>query len=86
MKIIVKKIKENKDGSADVNVYYDKQGLHFLVQQGLAMTLVEAIMTEKTGELYNVSSVLGSVPKKSSKKSSSVKLESVKRVRAKRST
>ena len=64
MKIIVKKIKENKDGSADVNVYYDKQGLHFLVQQGLTMTLVEAIMTEKTGELYNVSSILKTVPKK----------------------
>ena len=45
-------------------VYYDKQGLHFLVQQGLTMTLVEAIMTEKTGELYNVSSILKTVPKK----------------------
>ncbi len=64
MKIIVKKIKENKDGSADVNVYYDKEGLHFLVQQGLTMTLVEAIMTEKTGKLYNVSSILKTVPKK----------------------
>ena len=64
MKIIVKKIKENKDGSADVNVYYDKEGLHFLIQQGLTMTLVEAIMTEKTGELYNVSSILKTVPKK----------------------
>ena len=64
MKINVKKIKENKDGSADVNVYYDKEGLHFLVQQGLTMTLVEAIMTEKTGELYNVSSILKTVPKK----------------------
>ena len=64
MKIIVKKITENKDGSADVNVYYDKEGLHFLVQQGLTMTLVEAIMTEKTGELYNVSSILKTVPKK----------------------
>ena len=64
MKINVKKIKENKDGSADVNVYYDKDGLHFLVQQGLTMTLVEAIMTEKTGELYNVSSILKTVPKK----------------------
>ena len=64
MEIILKKIKENKDGSADVNVYYDKEGLHFLVQQGLTMTLVEAIMTEKTGELYNVSSILKTVPKK----------------------
>ena len=64
MEIIVKKIKENKDGSADVNVYYDKEGLHFLIQQGLTMTLVEAIMTEKTGELYNVSSILKTVPKK----------------------
>jgi len=64
MEIIVKKIKENKDGSADVHVHYDKEGLHFLVQQGLTMTLVEAIMTEKTGKLYNVSSILKTVPKK----------------------
>ena len=64
MEIIVKKIKENKDGSADVNVYYDIEGLHFLVQQGITMTLVEAIMTEKTGKLYNVSSILKTVPKK----------------------
>jgi hypothetical protein len=64
MEIIVKKIKENKDGSADVHVHYDKEGLHFLVQQGLTMTLVEAIMTEKTGKFYNVSSILKTVPKK----------------------
>jgi len=60
MEVIVKKIKENKDGSADVHIYYDKEGLHFLVQQGLKVTLIEAIMTEKTGKLYNSSDVLKS--------------------------
>jgi len=60
MEIIVKKIKENKDGSADVHIYYDKEGLHFLVQQGLKVTLIEAIMTEKIGKLYNSSDVLKS--------------------------
>jgi len=86
MEILIKKIKENKDGSAEVHVHYDREGLHFLVQQGMTCTLVEAIMMERNGEMFHVSSVLGSVPKKSSKKSSAVKLESVKRVRAKRSS
>jgi len=29
MEILIKKIKENKDGSAEVHVHYDKEGLHF---------------------------------------------------------
>ena len=33
MKITVKKIKENKDGSIDVDVHYDRAGLKFLEQQ-----------------------------------------------------
>jgi len=86
MEILIKKIKENKDGSAEVHVYYDKEGLHFLVQQGLTATLVEAIMMERNGEMFHVSSVLDTISKKSSKKNSAVKLESVKRVRAKRSS
>ena len=85
MEIIIKKIKENKDGSAEVHVHYDKEGLHFLVQQGMTCTLVEAIMMERNGEMFHVSSVLDTISKKSSKKNSAVKLESVKRVRAKRS-
>ena len=64
MEIIIKKIKENKDGSAEVHVHYDKEGLHFLVQQGMTCTLVEAIMMERNGEMFNVSSVLNAIPKK----------------------
>ena len=64
MEVLIKNIKENKDGSADVHVHYDKEGLHFLVQQGLTATLVEAIMMERNGEMFHVSSVLNANPKK----------------------
>ena len=64
MEVLIKKIKENKDGSAEIHVYYDKEGLHFLVQQGLTATLVEAIMMERNGEMFHVSSVLNAIPKK----------------------
>lgn len=67
MKITVKKVKENKDGSADVEVSYDKDGLQFLVQQGIICTLVEAIVLDKTRKKYNVSDILKTLPK--SKKS-----------------
>ena len=74
MKITVKKVKENKDGSADVEVSYDKDGLQFLVQQGIIATIVEAIVQEKTRGKYNVSDILGTLPKKSSKTSSTKKV------------
>jgi acid stress-induced BolA-like protein IbaG/YrbA len=64
MEILIKKIKENKDGSAEVHVYYDKEGLHFLVQQGMTCTLVEAIMMERNGKMFHVTSVLDTIPKK----------------------
>jgi hypothetical protein len=67
MKITVKKVKENKDGSADVEVSYDKDGLQFLVQQGIICILVEAIVLDKTRKKYNVSDILKTLPK--SKKS-----------------
>jgi predicted fused transcriptional regulator/phosphomethylpyrimidine kinase len=44
MLIKIIKVKENPDGSADVNVRYDKAGLQFLVQQGLTASMVEAIV------------------------------------------
>jgi hypothetical protein len=43
MKIEVKIIKENKDGSADAEVKFDKQGLETLVQWGLVAMLTKAI-------------------------------------------
>jgi len=43
MKIEVKIVKENKDGSADAQVNFDKQGLEVLVQWGLVAVLTAAI-------------------------------------------
>ena len=60
-------VKELPDGSADVEVNYDKAGLEFLVEQGLKASLVEAIMTKELGELYGISDILGTLPKKGSK-------------------
>jgi hypothetical protein len=43
MEIAVKIIKENKDGSADAVVRFDKAGLETLVQWGLISMLKQAI-------------------------------------------
>jgi hypothetical protein len=43
MDIQVKIIKENKDGSANAEVKFDKQGLETLVQWGLVAMLTKAI-------------------------------------------
>ena len=43
MKIQVKILKENKDGSANAQVDFDKEGLETLVQWGLVSMLTEAI-------------------------------------------
>ena len=43
MKITVKVIKENKDGSANAMVDFDKEGLEFLVQEGLLSVLEQYI-------------------------------------------
>ena len=43
MKIQVKILKENKDGSANAEVIFDKQGLETLVQWGLVSMLTAAI-------------------------------------------
>jgi len=43
MKIAVKIIKENKDGSANAQVDFDKEGLETLVQWGLVALLTKAI-------------------------------------------
>jgi len=43
MKIQVKILKENKDGSANAQVDFDKAGLETLVQWGLVAMLTEAI-------------------------------------------
>ena len=43
MEITVKITKENKDGSADAIVRFDKQGLEVLVQWGIVAMLTKAI-------------------------------------------
>ena len=43
MKIEVAIIKENKDGSADAEVNFDKKGLEVLVQWGLVAMLTKAV-------------------------------------------
>jgi len=43
VKIEVKIIKENKDGSANAQVDFDKQGLETLVQWGLVALLTKAV-------------------------------------------
>ena len=78
MKIQLKAIKENKDGSADVDVRMDKEGLKFLVQQGLIASMVEAIMTKELGELYGISDILGTISKKSSKRRSNKSVAKIK--------
>jgi hypothetical protein len=65
--ITIKRLTENEDGSADIELSCNESGLQFLVEQGLKATLVEAIMQQKLGGKYNVSDILGDVPKKSGK-------------------
>jgi hypothetical protein len=43
MNIAVRIIKENKDGSADAQVKFDKDGLETLVQWGLVAMLTKAV-------------------------------------------
>ena len=47
MEITVKVIKENKDGSADALVNFDKEGLEFLIQEGVLSILKQYIEQQK---------------------------------------
>jgi len=40
-------VSENPDGSADVNVKYDEEGLQFLVQEGVTAILKQYIKQQK---------------------------------------
>ena len=50
MEIKVITIKENKDGSADVMVRYDKEGLEFLVQEGTIAIFKQFIEQNKNAQ------------------------------------
>ena len=46
MRIELKVIKENKDGSADAMLDFDKEALEFLVQEGLIAMLNKVIKSD----------------------------------------
>jgi len=69
MLIQIKRIRENIDGSANVEVVFDSQGHKMLLQHGLESMLVKAIENMK-GKRDGVQSVLGAIPKKSRKANS----------------
>ena len=78
MNITIKKIKELPDGSADVELTFDEDGLVFLIEQGLKASMVEAIMQKHTGELYGISDILGTISKKGSKRRSNESVAKIK--------
>jgi hypothetical protein len=50
MQIKIKITKEHDDGSADADVNFDKEGLEFLVQEGLISVLKQAIKQNKNAQ------------------------------------
>ena len=50
MKIDLKIIKENKDGSANASVDFDKEGLEFLVQEGILSILTQYIKQNENAQ------------------------------------
>ena len=50
MEIKLKVIKENKDGSADAIVNFDKEGLEFLVQEGILAVITQSIEQNKNAQ------------------------------------
>jgi len=69
MLIQIKRIRENIDGSANVEVVFDSQGHKMLLQHGLESMLVKAIENMK-GKKDGVQLVLGAVPQKGRKANS----------------
>jgi hypothetical protein len=50
MNITIKTIKENKDGSADAVVNFDKEGLEFLIQEGVLSILRQYVEQNKNAQ------------------------------------
>jgi hypothetical protein len=50
MDIKVEITKENKDGSADALVHFDKEGLEFLVQEGMLSLIKQFIAENKNAQ------------------------------------
>lgn len=50
MKIELQIVKENKDGSANAQVTFDKEGLEFLVQEGMLSIITTYIKQNKNAQ------------------------------------
>jgi len=50
MKIQVTKVKENKDGSANAHVEFDKEGLKLLLEWGLNAMLLKGFRAQQEAE------------------------------------
>jgi hypothetical protein len=50
MDIKIEIVKENKDGSADALVHFDKEGLEFLVQEGMLALIKQFIAENKNAQ------------------------------------
>jgi hypothetical protein len=50
MNITLKIIKENKDGSANAMVDFDKEGLEFLVQEGLMSVMEQYVKQNENAQ------------------------------------
>jgi len=69
MNISVKIIKENKDGSANAEVKFDKEGLEVLVQWGLVAMLTKAIDEYKVRPDKDSTPIIGRARTAAKKKS-----------------
>ena len=69
MNISVKIIKENKDGSANAEVKFDKEGLEVLVQWGLVAMLTKAIDEYKVRPDEDSTPIIGRARTAAKKKS-----------------
>lgn len=47
MKIEIKVVKENADGSADADIYLDEEAKDFLLKKAIIMALTEAVENAK---------------------------------------
>ena len=67
MKIQVKILNENPDGSANAQVDFDKEGLETLVQWGLVALLTKAVDTYKPVKIRKQNEFTGSLARNTPK-------------------
>lgn len=77
MEIKLRVIKENKDGSANASVDFDREGLEFLVQEGLLRVLEDYIKQNKNAQKGQKlrKKLASTFPVKKAKKTKSVDIE-----------